>query len=267
MGLVLASAALAVSLSPAQSVAAGYDLERLDHAASARGWATSWADDGSLLLWRGSSADATSRSGIHRQPQARDPLADLGQRLAETGWEVSRDQDGSLLFWPKAIEPSHGAASVVASSRPPVPEIAAATTSDPGASLAEGLAHAGWQVRRGHDGSVLFWRGATETTAAVPPVLAALQPIAATAVSDPLVEFAERLAETGWQVSRDHDGSLLFWSDVASPSLATPQPMMIRATAGSTRRHPLAQFADRLAEAGWLVSRGADDSLLLSPKA
>ena len=171
------------------------------------------------------------------------------------------------MFWTKTIEPSHGAASVLASSPSPVPEIAAATPSDRGASLAEGLARAGWQVRQGHDGSVLFWRGATETTAAVPPVLAAMQPIAATTASDPLVEFAERLAETGWQVSRDHDGSLLLWSDVASPSLATPQPMIIRATAGSTRRDPWAQLADRLAEAGWLVSRGADDSLLLSPKA
>lgn len=284
VGLVLTSAALALSLSPAQSVAAGYDLDRLDHAASAHGWATSWADDGSLLLWHRSSADEISAFAIDRQPPARDPLADLSQRLAETGWEVSRDHDGNLLFWPKTTEPSHGAAPVVASSQRSAPKIAEPPAPDPGASLAQGLAHglahAGWQVSRDPDGSVRFWRGATPTTAAVPPVLAATQrlqwqsqqDITAPAGSDPLVGFADRLAETGWQVSRAHDGSLLFWSDAkqadaAGPTLASPQPLITQASASSTGPDPWAEFADRLGAAGWLVSRGDDDSLLLWPRA
>ena len=224
---ILPTAALAVGVLPSLSAAAGYDLQRLDSAASAHGWTTAWADDGSLLLWSQSQSASTAAPVlVSRQesklqattaPAPTAPLASLGECLTHTGWQVDRDTDGSLLFWRESKRAQVAVPVVASRQESRVQAAAAPARTDPLSSLGGRLTHTGWQVSRDADGSLLFWTEATRKHG-VTPVLAAhqghqpqVQASAAPAQPDPVSGLVEGLARAGWRVSRDADGSVLMY--------------------------------------------------------
>jgi hypothetical protein len=151
--------------------------------------------------------------------------------LRDRGWHVTQDANANLFLHPRSTRSA--------------PQASAHGGSD---ALAARLAAAGWDVRRGADGSILFSAASHESTAVRG------HKVAQRAVADH-AHLGDRLAAAGWNVEHAVDGSLLFRAKGNAP-----QQAVAKTAARPTRG--LETFGDRLAATGWNVEHAADGSLL-----
>lgn len=135
---------------------APFDLDAMGRIAAERGWETSRAADGSLLLYPAAPKPevATVAEEVPTAAPA-DPLASLGERLAATGWRVGRGADGSLLLYP---------GEKVAAGPADQPRVAEQPSTDVGSEdslgrLAGILNKRGWRTDRDSSGNLLLYVG------------------------------------------------------------------------------------------------------------
>ena len=193
---------------PVTANAAFYDLDTLAEAASATGWRTVRAADGSLLLYPGHRNEtagpelAVRQSPINEAP----PLDNLQRRLLSAGWRVHKDRDGSLLLYPRTTQ----SRITGIQSGPPAPDRA-----NPPAVAAGGVKPVQESGQKsGHKPSL-----AAAQHSAVDPAMSrdsargdSIITLAHRGGADGLARLAQSLSDRGWRTERAEDGSLLLFT-------------------------------------------------------
>lgn len=174
-----------------------------------------------------------------------DNITTFEEALQETGWSVYKTFSGDLVL----TVPSEERAIPIASQNIDLE------------TLANKLEAAGWQVQRKADGSLDLHPRETAKTEKTNTQEQAPAPSPA---DEQWNQIQQQLKATGWDASREADGSLILIPQGEAAETTTQK----QAPAPSSANEQWAQMQQQLNAVGWKVSRdSADGSLILIPPA